>query len=323
MDRDVNSEDQSEDYEEIKAENGTYFRCLICLRRLSRMQRIESHLSSIHGKVGCRKRKYKKYVDDPSIPIPKSTKFDRINRLKNTNSSSPYPIFLDSHVFGCDFQQVVQSEPDLATSDEITESLTEEMETTADAYAEEIVVCEDKVESYRQSESESDGNTSDDDANSSTSESSVEYDDSDTDDQESLDSPYEIQCDTFPEKTYSALDKASMAILSLISRHCITNEAAKDIIDLVKVLCPDNETLQTLSYTNVQQVCGICELFVYDICEKCLGLFPTNLEDQVVCSTPGCGGLRYKGGLNQQGKKLHKNSFVTVNIFKQFKCLLE
>lgn len=53
---------------------------------------------------------------------------------------------------------MVQSEPDLATSDEITESLTEEMETTADAYAEEIVVCEDKVESYRQSESESDGN---------------------------------------------------------------------------------------------------------------------------------------------------------------------
>ena len=33
--------------------------------------------------------------------------------------------------------------------------------------------------------------------------------------------------------------------------------------------------------------------------------------------------LRYKGNLNQQGKKLHKNSFVTVNIFSQLKHLLE
>lgn len=33
--------------------------------------------------------------------------------------------------------------------------------------------------------------------------------------------------------------------------------------------------------------------------------------------------LRYKGGLNQQGKKLHKNSFVSVNIFSQLRYLLE
>ena len=33
--------------------------------------------------------------------------------------------------------------------------------------------------------------------------------------------------------------------------------------------------------------------------------------------------LRYKGGLSRQGKKLHKSSFVTVNIFEQLRCLLE
>ena len=41
-----------------------------------------------------------------------------------------------------------------------------------------------------------------------------------------------------------------MAILSLIARHCITTEAAKDVIDLLKVLCPENDTLQSISYGN-------------------------------------------------------------------------
>ena len=37
-------------YTEINHENGTSFRCSICCRSLSRKQRIESHLSSVHGK---------------------------------------------------------------------------------------------------------------------------------------------------------------------------------------------------------------------------------------------------------------------------------
>ena len=45
------------------------------------------------------------------------------------------------------------------------------------------------------------------------------------------------------------------------------------------------------SFTNVQQVCGNCELFVYDICERCLPLFPNVIKDQVKnCSTVGCDG---------------------------------
>ena len=37
-------------YTEINHENGTSFRCSICCRSLSRKQRIESHLSSVHCK---------------------------------------------------------------------------------------------------------------------------------------------------------------------------------------------------------------------------------------------------------------------------------
>lgn len=45
------------------------------------------------------------------------------------------------------------------------------------------------------------------------------------------------------------------------------------------------------SFANLQQVCGNCELFISDICERCLPLFPKVIKDQVKnCSTVGCDG---------------------------------
>ena len=37
-------------YAEVKEGNRTYFKCSICFRKLSRLQRIESHLKLVHGK---------------------------------------------------------------------------------------------------------------------------------------------------------------------------------------------------------------------------------------------------------------------------------
>ena len=112
---------------------------------------------------------------------------------------------------------------------------------------------------------------------------------SDIDDQESVDLAEDKgPNDNSLQKSFSAQEEACMAILSSIARHCITTEAAKDIIDLFKLLCPGNELLQSLSYANVYQVCGNCSVFVYDICERCLGLSPADVGDQVICSTPGC-----------------------------------
>ena len=37
-------------YEEIKEDDRTFFKCSLCFRKLSRLQRIESHLRIIHGK---------------------------------------------------------------------------------------------------------------------------------------------------------------------------------------------------------------------------------------------------------------------------------
>ena len=91
-------------------------------------------------------------------------------------------------------------------------------------------------------------------------------------------------------RLFSDHEKVCMAVLAYVSRHCITSEAAKDLMDLVKVICPESATFKTLSYSKVQEVCGRCELRVYDICEKCHRLFPLDDENSYRCSTTGCGG---------------------------------
>ena len=320
-------------YEEIKDESGSHFQCSICLRTLSRLQRMESHLTSIHGigeicyiashisfnfqggvkreddssfkkntsspflfTVGCRIRKYKKYDDDPSIPIPKSTKYDRVKRVKLSTSHVP-ALILHAPSLAFDSRLDVQNPAVEPSACQNSDLLVEERhsatgECSASSFEEfESEEVEPTSFSGHLADADEECDINDDtDTISSTSEASLESDSSSEEDSD--DSADSIQNETTLEleKTFSAQTMACMSVLALISRHCITTEAAKDIIDLVKVLCPENDTMQSLTYSNVQQVCGNCELFVYDICEKCLGLFPTNLEDQVMCSTPGCNG---------------------------------
>lgn len=71
--------------------------------------------------------------------------------------------------------------------------------------------------------------------------------------------------DNMDTRLFTDHEKACMAVLAYVSRHCITNEAAKDLTDLVKVTCPESSTFKPLSYSKVQEVCGKCELHVYDM----------------------------------------------------------
>lgn len=261
------------------------------------------------------KRKYKKYINDPSIAVPKLTRYDH---FKNST-------WLASHVqltasFWIPRSRFFTQQVDQAKlrSHEIT-SL-QEIETTTNEFAvsqtslegiqstvdneaetqpfDETTTCE--IETFtgkcasRDSESDCSDSTEisfDNDFDSQAFDSFSDSGDSssDIDDHESVDLAEDKgPNDNSLQKSFSAQEEACMAILSSIARHCITTEAAKDIIDLFKLLCPGNELLQSLSYANVYQVCGNCSVFIYDICERCLGLFPADVEDQVICSTPGC-----------------------------------
>ena len=254
------------------------------------------------------KRKYKKYIDDPSIAVPKSTRYDHFKSStwpsQSTLSLSMNTLSIPQSSFFYTKKEVDQST--LLSHDK---TLLHEIETTTNEFAESQTSLED-VQSIIDNEaetqpsdetamcasrdSESDcSDSTESDFDSQAFDSFLESGDSDSDinDQESVDlSDDEGPNDSTLQKSFSAQEEACMAILSLIARHCITTEAAKDVIDLLKLLCPGNESLQSLSYANVHQVCGNCSVFFYDICEKCLGLFPANVEDQVMCSTPGCDG---------------------------------
>lgn len=87
------------------------------------------------------------------------------------------------------------------------------------------------------------------------------------------------------------------------------------------MLCPENESLQSLSYANVYQVSGNCSVFVYDICERCLGLFPADVEDQVICSMPGCDGYVLIRTL-WIVHNLQMSLFIAVNDYVNI-CLLD
>lgn len=96
--------------------------------------------------------------------------------------------------------------------------------------------------------------------------------------------------DTTEHRILSDQETVCMAVLAYVSRHNLTNEAAKDLIELVNVTCPGAATFKSLTYNKVQEVCGQCESHVYDICEVCLRLYPLDDEGSYQCATAGCVG---------------------------------
>lgn len=239
--------------------------------------------------VVSRKRTYKKYLDDPSLPIPKTTRY-RLQQSSLSVSSS-FPL-VSLHVPGGDFQEAEQSScPDLPICiDENVQTNINDFksigscESTIDQNANDNAETFDEIEPADVVESSGtplqEGNMeldvsgseneigfstdseSDSNSNFSGSKMSEEVEDSDVNE----DSASENENHGSPQKTYAAQENACMAILSLISRHRITTEAAKDIIALLKILCPENDTVQykcveTVRYTFMTSVKDVLPFF--------------------------------------------------------------
>ena len=69
------------------------------------------------------------------------------------------------------------------------------------------------------------------------------------------------------------IKNVGMPVQSFVARRHITTKAAKDLLDLVKVSCPENSIFENLKYSTVQETCGNCEIFIQDICENCSRIF--------------------------------------------------
>ena len=98
-DGDINN-DMNSLYVEIIKENRSYYKCTICGRKLSKKQILKTHLSCVHGecdykssftlifiKEGYHIRNYKRYMDDHSVLVTKSTKLD-LNKRSATRSKT-------------------------------------------------------------------------------------------------------------------------------------------------------------------------------------------------------------------------------------------
>lgn len=193
------------------------------------------------------KRKYKKYIDDPSIAVPKLTRYGHFksstwpSHVQSTSSLwIPQSRFFTQQV---DQLALLSHEITLlqeieTTTNESSASQTslEDIQSTVDNQAEmqpfdETATCE--IEMFtgtcasRDSESDCSDSTeisSDNDFDSQAFDSFSDSGDSgsDIDDQESVDlADNEGPNNSSSQKVFSAQEEASMAILSLIARHCI------------------------------------------------------------------------------------------------------
>lgn len=247
-------------------------------------------------------RKYKRYLDNPSVPVPKSTKFDRYKRSA-THSTANAAISIPQSVLGVavvptesSASQTFVQEPEATVCDD--QGALEFLPTNGYTQSEVFPSLESGVDNEGTMVIETCKLSGESDSECSEISSSQ---DSCLVTSESDESELEAQCYTSEEdeqddnghvvvetRLFTDNEKVCQAILAYVSRHCLTNEAAKDLIDLVKVTCPESEIFKSLSYSKIQEVCGQCELHVYDICEVCFRLFPLDDENSFRCSTAGC-----------------------------------
>jgi len=249
------------------------------------------------------KRKYKLYEDDASVKKPRQTLYYQQRRRNHTGSI----VFANESDQLC-YDEAVNGVHHHVCMEELQNN-TEISVCNYQANDTEFPGCNNNIDdgnssiqcdqdmfvfpecSYQvdnteicDNETESDLSSSDCGLTSESERSTLsDESDADIDDDDELNKISEISND------YPEVKKISMAMMSYMSRHILTNEATKDLIELIKVIVPEHKQFKSLSLSAVQEVCGQCEIKVYDICEVCLFIFPD--DSQIYrCSSQGCEG---------------------------------
>ena len=124
-------------------------------------------------------------------------------------------------------------------------------------------------------------------------------------------------------------ERLSLIILSYIAKYKLSGSASVDLLDLLKLIAPEDNILQSLTLSDIKETLGDCIVNLYDCCGKCFSIFPKD-ETIYQCSTIDsdgnqCTGLRYRGNSHtcNQVKKQRNLYFVTVSVEQQLSKLLE
>lgn len=134
----------------------------------------------------------------------------------------------------------------------------------------------------------------------------------------------EIVCENIDKSMYSETELNALCLVSYFQRHNSSSIAKKDLLGLLRVLCPDSSQIHDFTYDQVMSVAGNTNYVTVDYCSICSKNFPED-PDVFRCETDGCFGLRYMGHLTAQQKASRQpvNSFVLADVEKQLQFILE
>lgn len=110
--------------------------------------------------------------------------------------------------------------------------------------------------------------SSDTDCSSSETDLPTSSDESDAEDK-SMAVPVASNITPITEK-----ERLSLIILSYIAKYKLSGSASVDLLDLLKLITPEDKTLQSLTLSDIKETLGDCIVNLHDYCGKCFSIFP-------------------------------------------------
>ena len=175
---------------------------------------------------------------------------------------------------------------------------------------------------------ENDGHEQQDIVNDISSETESDLSsDTDLSDVSSLSDTEEDLCDA-PRQDLSNYELEAMCIVSFLLKHRLTAVTAKDAVSLLRVLCPESNIMQSMTYDKIMSFAVKSNYTCFHYCSLCNNVFPINNADDFRCRKvvlrdgrhQECNGLRYKGSALQQMKPDRQpcNFFLIAERLKYF-----
>lgn len=242
----------------------------------------------------------KRYLKDASLPIPKRTL--RWQKKKHENRLT------------CDSRVEVPEERKLS---EVVDYDTTSPSCSKEELSETVCVNESFSSSDSDSYSKSFNETSSEvDTNLS------ESDFSDLDDSEKEGKHAEIN--DVIKKTLPAHEAQAFCLVSYILKYNLSASAGKDLLQLLKTLCPESEYFTKLKYDEMFSNISENEPEVVHYCCLCNNRFPDD-PDVFLCSIGDCSGLRYTGPLSSQmvTNRQPRCFFIIADVESQLRSLVE
>ncbi len=309
------------------------WKCSLCGNFLSSKQRVISHLIKTHGKTNFSEQEHKQTLNSRTTLwrrkrsangsfVPEQSSFTT-SLEESLSLNSEHCSFLNESSGPGGVSSASNGFPTIS-EEELVHFLPSSSNAPCDTEISvpDLITCTDVTYT-------SDSNCSSSsctDYSSSEADQSTSSDESDSEDQEKSHSGLDASSSVSPSPM-SEKEKLSLLILSYIAKHKLSGSASFDLLDLLKLITPEDNTLQSLTLNYIKETLGDCVINVYDYCGKCFSIFPKD-EDVYQCNTTDsagnqCSGLRYRGNSNNQIKKQRNLYFVTVSLEQQLIKLLE